>query len=103
MRTTWEYMTMVYDHRREIVNEQWTWPSTYYILRADSDSADERPGETNLLVLLNELGAEGWELVGNVILRSTIVKSATGWSEESLPVRQRWLFKRQAEPTQAGK
>ncbi len=43
--------------------------------------------------ILNELGAEGWELVATEVQASRVGKSQ-GWIEVGFPVRQVYIFKR---------
>jgi hypothetical protein len=47
--------------------------------------------------LLNEFGAEGWELISETILDTTIVGNHAGWSKIGTPVEIRWILKRRVE------
>ncbi len=49
-----------------------------------------------VLAILNELGAEGWELVGEMTVNSNVAANAEDWKEVGQPVRHQWTFKRRA-------
>jgi hypothetical protein len=62
-----------------------------------SSKEGEEGSKKSILDLMNELGAEGWELVTDAPIDSVIATShSTGWSEAGIPVLRQWLFKRSA-------
>ena len=48
-------------------------------------------------VLLDEFGADGWELVNQYTRESVVVSKMYGWSNVGTPLSTSWTFKRQAE------
>lgn len=68
MTPGWEYVTITYEATARSLG----WDLKYSIRRSDCDSPEERSA-TNSLQLLNELGAEGWELVSETIYRTGLV------------------------------
>lgn len=115
--TRWEYLSLVWAYEAEELEapdllprhrvpsdlmERWIYKSEYRIWRAGSEEGElcasgDDSSPPPLLQILNELGGEGWELVGFEVVRSRIGK-AQGWSEVGYPVRRVWMFKR---PTEA--
>jgi len=61
--------------------------------RPMSDSEDEAVSGPNMLDVLNELGAEGWELVDRETTNSGLGKSQ-GWFEASFPITTTRTLKR---------
>lgn len=57
-----------------------------------SDVPDET--KINLLDLMNRVGAEGWELVSDTVLRSGVNLQTVGWGTASEPLRRVLFFKR---------
>jgi hypothetical protein len=49
---------------------------------------------SDVLVLLNKLGREGWELVDRTIQSSAVHKGVLGWSTAGTPVEIVWTMKR---------
>jgi hypothetical protein len=47
-----------------------------------------------VLVLLNKLGREGWELVDRTIQSSAVHEGVLGWSTAATPVEIVWTMKR---------
>jgi hypothetical protein len=62
------------------------------ILRPGQETERLAPGRP-LLDVINDLGAEGWELVSGLVQSSRIAK-LNNWSEASTPVQMHWTFKR---------
>jgi hypothetical protein len=57
----------------------------------------QTPNAKGLTIILNELGAEGWELVSTVIARSIVVDGGLGWvGATGMPIEQTWTLKRPA-------
>lgn len=59
---------------------------------ADSDYLEG--GERGILDLLEEFGGEGWELVSETVLDTTIESDRAGWDQVGVPVRIRWILRR---------
>ena len=57
-----------------------------------SDAPDEI--KIKLLDLMNRIGAEGWELVTDTVLRSGVNLHTVGWGTASEPLRRVLFFKR---------
>ncbi len=83
-------------------NDQWAYKRDLYIWFPDaeeadhrlvSDSEDESVAGPSMLEVLNELGAEGWELVDRETTNSGVGKSH-GWPEASFPVAVTRTLKR---------
>lgn len=88
----------------------WYFWETFYIWRPGAEKAETRDGWASdkkekflsTMQVLNELGAEGWELVSEEADRSYVSRSDSspiqGWggSPISNPIRKRWTFKRPA-------
>jgi hypothetical protein len=62
-----------------------------------SDTEDETVAGPSLLDVLNDLGAEGWELVTRETTRSGVGKSY-GWFEGSFPIAVNYVLKRPVGP-----
>ncbi|UAB99600.1 hypothetical protein Dvina_16920 [Dactylosporangium vinaceum] len=77
-----------------------TWTNTYHLYMPGEANPDGETGPiegwTEWVVLLNRLGAEGWELAAGSIMDTTIVASTHGWTQVGIPVRQGFTFKREA-------
>ena len=116
MTKPWEYLSLVWAYEAEKqetpdfslrldkihpVKEEWIYKEEYRIWRAGAEegelcSSEDGSSPPSFIQILNELGAEGWELVGFEAVRSRIGK-AQGWSEVGYPVRRVWMFKRPVE------
>ena len=125
----WEYLTVVWTYSAEqrtralessgveawaaeAASEEtyWHFWETFYIWRPGAEKAETRDGwasdkkekPLSTTQVLNDLGAEGWELVSEETDRSYVSRSQSspiqGWggSPISNPIRKRWTFKRQA-------
>jgi len=107
MRQRLEYATVVrlYETAEDDFVGQ-TWTENFWIYRpgdkegqkleAHSGSSKNPEHKTTILKILAELGAEGWELVSETVLDTTIVASGLGWRDVAIPVKMRWTFKRPA-------
>jgi hypothetical protein len=91
------YRTNWADAQHQYPRPAQTWETTYYIYRPNAIEPEERPGETLLSTVFNDLGQEGWRLVTSDIPDSVVVSgNHYGWTEAGVPVRQRWTFIREA-------
>lgn len=96
MRETWQYLVMVWEYTTKMVDQEQTWAGKYYIYRTGVETVEKEP-TGSFVGLLDELGADGWELVTSEPTRNTLVSTFGGWTEVSMPVRIRWTFKRRVE------
>jgi hypothetical protein len=88
----------------EVEEEYWFYTNTIYIWRPGVEKAEERlawmtgdsDSRTDPLQVLNELGAEGWELVDRVVLGSAVGKSQ-GWNTAGWPIETVWTMKREVD------
>jgi hypothetical protein len=101
----WEYMSVVWRYSTaKRAEKKRTWRQELTITRPDQDgeirlvwtspSTDE--AKTSVLDVLNELGAEGWELVAETVLDSEIFARLHGWESVGSPVLMKYLLKRLA-------
>ena len=79
----------------------WAFVGTFQIARPGAASAETRTYDAALVStmafdLLNELGAEGWELVSNVVGRSAAT-AAQGYQTVGVPIASTQIFKRPAD------
>jgi len=82
--------------------QYWSTTTTHLIFRPGSNgpekvgsSKDAADHGSDSHRLLNDLGAEGWELVSDAITNST-VSTFWGWpNSSSLPIRREWTLKRE--------
>jgi hypothetical protein len=115
MTERWEYKLIVWSSVTETRGEPGTYPSgeskrkIFWRSQFKITTAGEEP-ETRLNYsnhdedegrdrhsienLLNEFGAEGWELVSEAVLDNTIVSNHAGWPKVGTPVEVRWIMKR---------
>ena len=62
-----------------------------------SSNDEEESSDRSMLDVLNDLGAEGWDLVTDALTESVIgYSSATGWPEAGRPVFRQLICKRRA-------
>lgn len=59
--------------------------------------ADEGAETVKIQDLLAEFGAQGWELLSETVLDTTIVSNHGGWSQVGTPIQIRWILKRRVE------
>jgi hypothetical protein len=64
-------------------------------VRTGWSSAEGVNAAFNLLDLLNEFGAEGWELISESVLDSIIFSERHGWSQVGGPVQIKCILKRE--------
>ena len=106
MTDRWEYMsvTWIYSTTNQNTVAPTTWKGEYSIARPGQpretrlsyDSTDKGAETTGIDALLNELGADGWELVSETVMDTTIFSSLHGWSDSGTPTQMRWSLKRRA-------
>jgi hypothetical protein len=99
MTARWQYLALVLVHpANHNLSAPQSQTDNYTIFRPDSDKRDGISGEIadwgDWLALLNDLGAEGWELTTGTIMETTLVAGLFGWSTVGTPVRQYYTFKR---------
>jgi hypothetical protein len=100
----WEYLVLSWAMTAtppDDVYNEWRLEASFHIFRPGALSAETRSYDgtqpsTLGFELLNELGAEGWELVSNVVER-TAVAPAQGYQTAGVPVATTQIFKRPAE------
>lgn len=94
MRTAWEYLVVYYS--ASFTSEgslPRAWKHEMYVRRPGT-SEYEPQSRDDLVLLFNELGAEGWEMIGESVRESVIVTSNRGFNEPSQPIAIMWIFKR---------
>lgn len=92
----WRYSTA------KKADEKRTWRQELTITRPGQDgetrlvwtSPPTDEAKTSTLDVLNDLGAEGWELVTETVLDSEIFSRLHGWESVGSPVLMRYLLKR---------
>ncbi|HET7444711.1 MAG TPA: hypothetical protein VFJ57_08640 [Solirubrobacterales bacterium] len=107
MIQAWEYMTISWVYTRE-----WNftppdpgrtiWKSQFYIYRPGAgtetrlgnDSDNPEAQTTWYLEVLQEFGAEGWELVGETVIDTVLITEENGWKSKGIPAHIRWTLKR---------
>jgi len=106
----WEYMTIVFIASQE--PKKWPSGRISYSQRQDLEiwrpgdkdpeliplwsSEDESVTGSRPRALLNEYGAEGWELASDVVTESAVGKTQSGWERAGFPIRREWVLKRRA-------
>jgi hypothetical protein len=103
MSTRWEYLVVAWTLTATPSAdpaEPWTLDGAFHISRPGVSGAETRrydgtQASTLGFELLNELGAEGWELVSNTVDRSTVAP-AQGYQTAGAPIATTQIFKRPA-------
>jgi hypothetical protein len=108
MTERWEYATVIWSlsvSKKEfpVQGSEWAVRKDLHIWLPGTEQSDHRPisdseddsisGPRNLDVM-NELGADGWELACRETTGSAVGISTYGWPEASFPVATTWHFKR---------
>jgi hypothetical protein len=99
----WEYLVLSWAMTAtppDAMSDEWRLEASFHIFRPGALSAETRTYDgtqpsTLGFELLNELGAEGWELVSNVVER-TAVAPAQGYQTAGVPIATTQIFKRPA-------
>ena len=103
MSVRWEYLVVAWSLTATPPAppaEAWGFTGTFHISRpgvagAETRTYDAALASTMAFDLLNELGADGWELVSNVVERSAVT-SAQGYQTVGVPITSTQIFKRPA-------
>lgn len=95
-RTEWEYMRVWYLTSTEVSRpgQSQTWSQEYWISRPGAEQEQLAAAGVDFDVLLNEFGAEGWELVSENTRDSVVIAEQRGWPNVGTPVSIVWTFKR---------
>ena len=103
MRTRWEYLIVAWNLTATppaSPSEAWTLEGAFHISRpggvVETRRYDGALPPTLGFELLNELGADGWELVSNTVERSTVA-AAQGYQTAGVPIASTQIFKRPAD------
>lgn len=117
MSERWEYRLILWSSATKIEGEG-TYPSgkskrkvlfkNEFQIRGPGELLETRLGYSNhdedadvetvkIYDLLNEYGAQGWELVSETVLDTTIVSNHAGWAKLGTPIEIRWILKRRVE------
>ena len=99
----WEYAIVFMDYKVERRGEDdWAWDTEWTIAWPSGElevrqgwGTDHPDSPVRARHLLTELGAQGWELVSDVSVRSGVV-ATHGWAAGSRPVAREWTLKRPA-------
>ncbi len=114
MTDRWEYMSVVWTYDAKLLpgpadDGKWAFKEDFWIWHPGAETADHRPlrdtedkdvSGPDILEILNELGAEGWELVSETVRESSAGKRR-GWPEAAHPIVRQWTLKRRAAVTDA--
>jgi hypothetical protein len=100
----WEYLVVAWNLTATpptAPSEAWGLVGSIQISRPDAASVETRTYDASVVStiafdLLNELGADGWELVSHVVERSTVTQ-AQGYQTVGVPVGSTQIFKRPAD------
>jgi len=100
----WEYLVLSWAMTAtppDAMSDEWRLEASFHIFRPGALSAETRTYDgtqpsTLGFELLNELGADGWELVSNVVER-TAVAPAQGYQTAGVPIATTQIFKRPAQ------
>lgn len=99
MAERWEYMTIMWVAKKDPQENNfliWQPGDKKDELRRQWSKADPDLDGPNARDLLNEFGADGWELVSDVVTESAVGKTLSGWDEGGFPIRREWTLKRRA-------
>jgi hypothetical protein len=100
MSAHWEYLTIAWQHTTNYAtkapDEEQTWESTYRISKPNAEPDTLAAADVNWTKLLNDLGADGWEMVTESIRSTVIFGQSMGWSNVGSPIQIVWQFKRLA-------
>lgn len=104
MSTRWEYLQVIWSSTTNFVTKKLdefaTVKEVYQILRPGKEPED-LGSDLNWLSLLNELGADGWELVAERMQSSVVASQMYGWPDVGTPILMVWTFKRPGRSSRA--
>jgi hypothetical protein len=102
-RVRWEYLTVSWNlvaTPPALQGEAWKLEGALQVARpgggVETRRYDASQSTTLAFDLLNELGAEGWELISHVVERSTVAP-AQGYETAGVPIASMQIFKRPVE------
>jgi hypothetical protein len=101
MTTRWEYLVVAWTLTATppaTAADAWNLQGAFHVSRpgvsgAETRTYDGAQSSTLMFDLLNEFGADGWELVSNVVERSTVAP-AQGYQTAGVPIASTQIFKR---------
>jgi len=104
MRTRWEYLVVAWNLTATPpagAGDSWRLDGAFQISRPNVQGVEIRRYDGSQATtlgydLLNELGADGWELVSSVVDRSTVAP-AQGYQTAGVPIASTQIFKRPLE------
>ncbi|MGH2852035.1 MAG: hypothetical protein ACRDLP_15650 [Solirubrobacteraceae bacterium] len=104
MSVRWEYLVVAWNLTAKppvAPSEAWELVGTFQLSRpggaeVETRSYDAKQSSTMALDVLNELGADAWELVSNVVERSTLAP-AQGYQNVGVAIASTQIFKRPAD------
>lgn len=88
-RTNWSEISKIPAAKRP--SQMWK-SVTFVYLPGASDGV---PDGDDWQATLNHLGEDGWELVSDQVMSAVITPEAEGWTNASLPVRTRFILRRE--------
>jgi hypothetical protein len=108
MTTRWEYLVVAWTLTATppaTAADAWILQGAFHISRPGVSGVETRrydgaQASTLMFDLLNEFGADGWELVSNVVERSTVAP-AQGYQTAGVPIASTQIFKRPADSAPA--
>jgi hypothetical protein len=101
--TRWEYMLIYWTYSTWSDGKTRQWKKEFFISRPDGEEEtrvawlhDGSEGKTSTTIsrLLNEFGAEGWELISENALENEVFEENYGWKMAGGPIGMRWTLKR---------
>jgi hypothetical protein len=123
MSDRWEYKLIYWSFSTKFEGELGTYPSgeskrkQFWRVQLQSRESGKEPDDrlsysnfgedlgadtVKIQDLLNEFGAQGWELVSETVLDTTLVSDQNGWSKAGTPIEIRWILKRKVEEASIG-
>jgi hypothetical protein len=99
MKQRWEYLVVFYQETTQIDTAgNRTWNNSYHVIHPEANKTGTRSADTaTWAALLNEFGSEGWELISDSTVDTTVVGHKNGWMDVGVPIRMMFTFKRPAD------